>query len=270
MYEMIFPEAARVLPKACAEIQSRTGVECRAAKKAALAAIIADRLGTLKIDAEQYLARLRDVEDNELQYLLDRLLTNVTGFFRNPEHFRILAAVMRETSHPLVLWSAACATGEEPYSMAVVMAETGRTDCQILASDLSNFALQRASRGVYDAGHLEGVSAERRERFFELAAERSIYRVRPALRKMVVFRHINLTLPLPFQQSQRPHVVFCRHVLMYMRSATRQRVVAEITHNMRVGGYLFLGSSESLIGIKHSLVEIERCVYRKQPGHRIQ
>jgi len=211
-----------------------------------------------------------DASGKALVEMIDALTTNHTMFLREPAHFdflrRIAAAELRGPG-PIRIWSAACSTGEEPYSIAICLLEElgpqAARRIRIVASDISTRALEAAKEGIYAAERFEGFPAAWLPRYF-LRGEgdwKGWYRVKPELRRMLEFRRINLMEPLT--GLPRFDVVFCRNVMIYFDRPTREDVIRRIAALIEPGGYLLTGHSESLLGGRHSLQYICPAVYRK-------
>jgi len=204
--------------------------------------------------------------------MIDALTTNHTSFLRERAHFDFLRSkVLPEwQGRPtLDIWSAACATGEEPYSIAIsVLEEWGeapRSKLRILATDISTRALDTARRGVYQAERLEGLAPATIQRYF-LRGEgqsRGWYRLRPKVLEMVEFRRVNLNEPLP--SLPRFGAIFCRNVMIYFDRETQERLVARLAECLEPGGYFFTGHSESLLKTGQPLAYVQPAVYRKPP-----
>lgn len=220
----------------------------------------------------QYFRHVQSPEGaGEFVAMIDALSTNVTHFFREEAHFRALARILPEMARDrgpccLRLWSAACSSGEEPYSMAITALEALqglRADVRILATDISTRVLGKAEAGLYGPERLNGVSPDRLARFFEPArcAGGLLYRVRPEVRKLVVFRRFNLMDPFPAIGTL--DVIFCRNVMIYFERATVQNLLAKFRAVLSPGGYLFVGHSESLHGVQACFRFVQPAVYRK-------
>lgn len=193
----------------------------------------------------------------ELQLLAEELLNHETLFFRNRPHMEALSTTILPELHrrlppgePLRIWSAGCATGEEPYSIAISALETlgdppGRP-IQILATDLSASALARARAGIYRGRTLSNLTPERRERFFTGYGE--TLTVSERVRQMVTFEQRNLIDPFP-ASAKDVHVIFCQNVTIYFQIATCRSLMGRFYEIMAEGGTLFLGFSETLWNI---------------------
>ncbi|ACO32209.1 MULTISPECIES: protein-glutamate O-methyltransferase CheR [Acidobacterium] len=211
-----------------------------------------------------------DQSGQALVELIDALTTNHTSFFREPAHFdfmvrEILPAAKR--SGALSIWSAACSTGEEPYSIALTAREQGETP-QIMATDISTRALDTARRAVYSAERFEQpLPAWLRKHLLKGEGQwQGHYRIGPQVQAMVSFRRLNLIEPLP---SLGPfQLIFCRNVMIYFSRETQEHVVRQLEERLEPGGYLFVGHSESLTGIQHNLQQLQPAIYRKRGGSR--
>ncbi len=254
-------------------IHDVSGINLGESKDALLAARVARRMRTLGIsDHAEYLDLIvNDCSGEETCELIDAISTNVTSFFREPEHFNMLAAHLRQLAEIGVtevrLWSAACATGEEPYTMAMVAAEAlggYSVRVRILATDISGAALDAARAGVYRADKVRTVPPAysrylRRTRSGE-------YEVTQQVRSMVTFARINLSVS-PFPMTGPFDTVMCRNVMIYFAKPTRERLIAEVERLLAPGGLMMLGHAESLAGIPSAMVARAPAAYQK-PGRR--
>lgn len=220
-----------------------------------------------------YAAYLRLIEQpgeaQERQLAIDLLTTNETHFFREPKHFEILRGELAERlargqAGGLRVWSAACSTGEEPYSLAMTLDQVlGRRPWRVFASDLSQRVLAEARRGLYGAQRAGEVPRALAERYLLEGTEEyaGTWLVDGELRQRVDFAHCNLTaLPPglgPFD------IVFLRNVLIYFEPPVKRRIVEAVLQRMAPGGLLFVGHSESLTGVVDGLRQVVPTVYRK-------
>jgi len=203
---------------------------------------------------------------------VDALTTNFTSFFREIEHFDLLRdkVVPEHSQHdPLRVWSAACSTGEEPYSIAITLLEvldnSGRS-VEVVASDISTRALKRAAEGLYQAEQLSTVPKFLLRKYF-LKGEgqwHGWYRVKPVVRERVEFRRINLMDSLPAQVPFS--VIFCRNVMIYFDQQGQESVVNRFVPFLEPNGYLFIGHAEGLAGVTHPLRYIQPAVYKRSSG----
>ncbi|HEY8327013.1 MAG TPA: protein-glutamate O-methyltransferase [Rhodanobacter sp.] len=225
-----------------------------------------------------YCELLRRDPHGELGELASAISTNVTSFFREVHHYDLLANELlprwlrekRREGDRLRIWSAGCSTGEEPYALAMVLAEAieqsgSRLDAKILATDLSPQALETARKGVYPLERIAGISPERCRRWMLRGegAYEGLACVHPRLRELVTIEPLNLLHPWPMRGPF--DAIFCRNVVIYFDQPTKQRLFHRYAELLSAGGYLFLGHSESLHGVNDEFELIGRTVYRK-PG----
>lgn len=184
----------------------------------------------------------------ERAHLLTALTTNVTGFFRESHHFDHLRNQLRTAASPdsrVRLWSAACSTGQEPYSIAAVLAETipnaAQRDIKILATDIDPMVVERARNGRFDS--IEGVPPSSR-RWFERSGDG--WAVDPALRKLITFKVLNLNGSWPFRGPF--DVIFCRNVVIYFDQETQSRLWRSFADVMCAEAVLYIGHSERVSG----------------------
>jgi chemotaxis protein methyltransferase CheR len=218
-----------------------------------------------------------DESGEELTVLLDAISTNVTSFFREPDHFQfmestVLPAVISARRTPgdrkVRIWCAGCSTGEEPYSLAVTLRETlpdvDSWDAKILATDISTRVLQIARHGIYSQDKLKAMPSPVVNRWFvptEVHGDPGYYRVQNILRKMVTFAHLNLHAEYPFKGPF--DAIFCRNVMIYFDRPTQETLVNRYHKYLADDGYLFIGHSESLNSIAHPFKYVRPAVYRK-------
>jgi chemotaxis protein methyltransferase CheR len=209
-----------------------------------------------------------------MQLLIDLSTVNHTGFFREPAHFTFmaerLAPLLKDSSAGMVrLWSAGCSTGQEPYSMAMVLAETvanlSPQRVEIWASDLSLEVLRVGARAIYNARDVQGVAAPRLRRFFlrGRGPKDGSYRVVPEVRDLVKFRHFDLhSLAWPIPNDL--HMIFCRNVSIYFPEDERMDLMSHLAQHLRPGGWLAMGNGEILPGVPISLRKHFPSIYRKE------
>ena len=253
-------------------IYEKSGINLSEGKEPLVCSRVGKRMRTLGMD--DYRAYLNHVTQDdsgqEMVYLLDAISTNVTSFFRGNDHFEFLREVIMEWSSSgqkrLRFWSAACSTGEEPYSMAMIVQETlsDVSDVKILATDISTRVLEKARRGVYEAGKIKQVPKMFVDRYFEKISEPDGHRyvVRPILKNMVVFGSLNLAAP-PFPMRGPLDIVFCRNAMIYFDNHVRRKLLEEIFQLLKPQGSLVVGHSESLVGLKSGFETVQPSVYMK-------
>lgn len=254
-------------------VYDSSGILLKEGKQSMVSSRITRRLRALDIaDERAYLEYLRSEPETELVHLLDVISTNVTHFFREPEHFEQAGAWLSQLlaggQRRLRLWSAASSTGEEPYSLAMTLAEAvrrswrgaGQPDVRILATDISTTVLATAEAGRYPVDKLGGIPDELRKRY--LRREGDACRVDQAVRALLLFKRLNLSTP-PYPMRGPLDLVMCRNVMIYFDAELRQRIVEDCHRLLRPGGYLFVGKSESLSGTTAGFERAGPSVYRK-------
>ncbi len=228
-------------------------------------------------DLDRYVQRLERDHD-ELDVLYRDLLIGVTRFFRDPEVFELLQQkifpdLLQRTPRdiPLRFWVAGCATGEEPYSLAIVlqdlMSKLGERPVKIFATDVHRASIERAGRALYEEDAVTNVSPERLERYFLRVG--TSYQVVPEIRQMVVFAHHNVMKDPPFT---RVDFISCRNLLIYFQPAAQQKVLSLFHFALNRGGVMVLGPSESVGNVAHDFESIDSHwrVYRKHSDARTQ
>lgn len=219
-----------------------------------------------------------DPSGEEFTGLIDALSTNLTSFFRERNHFdylertllpRLMADKKRHGQQRLRAWSAGCSSGEEPYSLAMVLLEATHGglqagwDTKLLASDISTRVLAHAQMGSYDKKRIEGIPQPLRGKYMTTHREdgRVSGEMSPELRSIISFRHLNLMQTWPFAGPF--DFIFCRNVMIYFDKSTQQKLVGRFYDVLSPGGTLFTGHSESLTGIKHGFKYVEPTIYVK-------
>jgi chemotaxis protein methyltransferase CheR len=253
----------------------KAGIDIGANKETLVAARVAKRLRALGLEDERGYAELitADETGQELIEFLDAISTNFTSFFREADHFGVLKDLVRSKvaagQKRLRLWSAACSSGEEPYTMAITLAEAiadPSVDWRILASDISTRVLAAAAEGAYSEQQVATVPSHLRSRYLQhrhgATGDEAVYRVTESLKQHISFRRVNLSggrLPMKGPLD----VVFCRNVMIYFDTAVRQKLISGIEELLCPGGLLFISHTETLTGVKSSLVLEQPSVYRK-------
>jgi chemotaxis protein methyltransferase CheR len=209
----------------------------------------------------------------ESTYLIDAVTTNKTDFFREPKHFEyveqvVLPEMLAAGHKKLRVWSSACSTGAEPYTMAMVLQEFASTnrevDYRILATDLSTDVLQAAQRGVYPRDMVAPVPKSIQQKYVMVARERgrTDVRISARLRSKVGFARLNL-MDDSYPVGDPMHMIFCRNVLIYFDKVTQAKVLTRLCDCLMPGGYLFVGHSESVTGIPLPVKQVANTVFRK-------
>lgn len=207
----------------------------------------------------------------ELTDLIDAVTTNKTDFFREAHQFEYLRAKVLPAlafKRKVLIWSAGCSTGEEPYTLAMVLNEfaecEARFDFEVLATDISTAVLAQAQSAVYKAEAVDRVPAALRRKYFMRSRDPAsdLMRVVPELRRRVQFRRVNFMdgdLGVP----ETLDVIFCRNVIIYFDHGTKMRTLHKVVERLSPGGYYFAGHSESLQAMNLPLIAVSQAVYRK-------
>ncbi|MBQ6887318.1 MAG: protein-glutamate O-methyltransferase CheR [Lachnospiraceae bacterium] len=222
---------------------------------------------------DEYMTEVESCPDGaEAKNLVNALTTNHTYFMRESVHFEFMRKVVlpqlkvkEAGGKDLRIWSAASSTGEEPYTLAMLLMdffgiEHGAWDTKVLATDISTRVLEHAVKGVYLGEQLEPLPAKWKQRYFR-AIDRDEYKVKDELKSEVIFRQFNLMNPFPFRK--RFHVVFLRNVMIYFEDDTKYQLIEKIYNHMEPGGYLFIGTTESLDKARIKFQYVEPSIYRK-------
>lgn len=218
----------------------------------------------------------KDVSGSLEKKLVNLLSTNHTYFMREPEHFTYLRQVVlpwikrkEERTKDIRIWCGASSTGEEPYTIAMVIAdyfglEHGAWDTQVLATDISTDVLRKAMEGVYASEQVEVLPDNWKRRFFRKVLNEDTYRVTDELKKEVMYRKFNLMDDFPFRKKL--HVVFLRNVMIYFDEKTKRELIQKVYDAMEPGGYLFIGQTESIAKEYCPFEHVRPSVYRKKEG----
>ena len=245
----------------------RAGLAIPAGKEGLVRSRVSKRLRERRIGSfSSYLDIVERESGEELVKLIDLLTTNKTDFFREPAHFdfllRHVVPDVIETGRPLRIWSAGCSSGEEPYTLSMLLHESlpARYDFRLLATDICTQVVASARRGIYSAQQLGDVSTQRRQRFFTPGPDGSAT-VTPELRAPISFAHLNLMANWPM--SGPFDVIFCRNVMIYFDKPTVTRLVDRFHALLSPRGHLFIGHSESLTAVEHRYRYVQPAVYAR-------
>jgi len=253
------------------------GLDLRKGKEELVAARLGKRMreGGFRSFEEYYRHVVQDQSGAALIGMIDALATNHTSFLREAAHFEFLRERvlpgLRERAR-VELWSAACSTGEEPYTLAFSLCEAWGLEAfrrvRILATDISTKVLAAAQKAVYPAERFQAFPPTWLRQFLLRGDGRwkGWYRVKPELRSQVEFARLNLVEP--FAHSRPFAAIFCRNVMIYFDKATQEVLVNRLAESLEPGGHLFIGHAESLSGVRHGLTYIQPAVYRKPAAGR--
>ena len=254
-------------------VHQKCGISLGEGKEALVATRIGKRMRALGIENfRSYLELVQQLDGGEeMVHMLDAISTNVTSFFREPDHFDFIReAVARWRAagqRRFRFWSAACSSGEEPYTLAMTLCESGLMegcDTRILATDISTRILEAARQGVYPRAKVETLPGGFGSRCFEPVRSGSSdsCRIREHLRRMVVFSRMNLAEP-PFPMQGPLDIILVRNVMIYFDNTVRKNLLAECQRLLRPGGFLVVGHAESLTGLALGLKAVKPSVYVK-------
>ena len=254
-------------------LYAHCGIALNDGKESLVYSRLARRLRILDIDSfGEYLAYLKSHAE-EMQAFTNALTTNLTAFFRESHHFDILAEFLSKRAsqyssrRPLRIWSAAASTGEEPYSIAITVADTlgdrAWRDTKILASDVDTGVLETARDGIYPLSRLEQMPIDIKRRWFQRGkgSKNGFAKVRPELQSLLEFRQINL-LGSDWNIRERFDVIFCRNVMIYFDKPTQRRLIERMLDVLHPDGLFFAGHSESFFHLGDLIAPVGRTVYR--------
>ncbi|KAA5604585.1 protein-glutamate O-methyltransferase CheR [Roseospira marina] len=260
--------------------EERVGIRLPPAKLCLVESRLRRRVRALGLASlREYAALLKAPERLAVEFpnLVNALTINKTDFFREPAHFsclrdRALPDVMARTgaghTRPLSIWSAACSTGAEPYTMAMVLSEYARTQgafrSSVLGLDIDTDALAVARRAVYPAAMSDPIPEALRRRYLLKAREpqNATVRIAPEVRRMVTFQPINLLSP-DWGPAGSADIIFCRNVLIYFERHNQEKALRGLCERLRPGGYLFVSHSEALHGMALPLRSVAAAVYQR-------
>jgi chemotaxis protein methyltransferase CheR len=256
-------------------VKEMTGINLAETKRELVYGRVSRRLRVLGLSSFGEYRRLLEVENApELVEFCNALTTNLTSFFRESHHFDYLRdeVLMPLANDPravrrLRIWSSACSTGEEPYSIAMTIVETLRDwqnwDIKILATDLDSNVLATAQRGIYAADRLKGMHPQRLTRFFreQSDGDGKFYEAGKELKDLITFRQMNLMHALPM--SGPLDVIFCRNVVIYFDKETQRDLFGRMSRLQRADDLLFLGHSENLFNVSTDYTLIGKTIYRR-------
>lgn len=222
---------------------------------------------------QQYVDHLlQNKKPEDLELMLNKLTTNYTYFMRERAHFDLFANTIlpwleqTKTNKVLSIWSAGCSSGEEPYTISMIIKEylgskASAWDTRVLATDISQNALNAANNAVYDEASLKDLPTGWKSKYFRSAGEPGIYTVSPEIKSNVIFRTFNLMNPIQFRLKF--DVIFCRNVMIYFDQNTKNELVNRFYQATNPGGYLLIGHSESLNKESTPYNYLKPATYRK-------
>jgi chemotaxis protein methyltransferase CheR len=256
-------------------IYNECGINIIDSKRTMLEARLKKRLRDLNLKSFSlycdYLFSPDGMQD-ELTNMIDQVTTNKTDFFREPAHFNYLShkvlphlACIRKN---VVVWSAGCSSGEEPYTLAMVLSDFTNNNrffnFLILATDISTRVLDKARFAVYDEERINPVPPDMKRKYLLRSKDRTkrLYRVIPALREQIKFRRLNF-MDSDFGFREPVDIIFCRNVIIYFDKQTQEKLLNKFCKYLSPDGYLFVGHSETLFGMDVPLTQVAPTIYRK-------
>ena len=245
------------------------GISMSDAKKPLVSGRLAKRVKHHALNSydDYFKLLMKNSVEGELQVAIDLLTTNETYFFREPKHFEFMRDKVlpaRKPGRPFRLWSAASSSGEEPYSIAMLLADVlGEAPWEMVASDISSRILERARSGLYPMERAEDIPKHYLSRFClkGTGSQDGKFLIAKELRNRVQYRQVNLNEELP--KMGEFDVIFLRNVMIYFDMETKKQVVGRMIPLLVPGGYLIIGHSESLNGVTDELKVVMPSVYRK-------
>ncbi|BBN59265.1 CheR family methyltransferase [Hydrogenovibrio marinus] len=250
------------------------GIDLNESKKNLVYNRLAKRIRFLQQDSfDEYLNYVEAQGEAEFIHLINAITTNLTFFFRENHHFEFLAETVipellqkNQTTKKIRVWSAGCSTGEEPYSIAIVLKEAVPPgwDAKVIATDLDTNVVNTASNGVYKIDRLKGVSETRKKNWFMRGkgSNDGYVKVKPDLQSIIEFGQINLMNEWPIKDQI--DVIFCRNVVIYFDKETQSKLFNRYADLLREKGYLFVGHSESLYKVCDRFELLGKTIYQKK------
>jgi chemotaxis protein methyltransferase CheR len=263
-------------------IYQKTGIQLGQDRQTMLSARIQRRLKALKMTSyADYCTYLFGIhgQREELVHMIDVVTTNKTDFFRESAHFDYLISTAIpslvaacDRPRPLLIWSAGCSSGEEPYTLAILLSEYAEANpgfqFQILATDISNTILEKAKKAVYTEQIVAPIAADLRRKYLMRSKHRDSDQVRivPELRALIEFRRLNF-MDNDYGLTEKADVIFCRNVIIYFDRETQENILLKLSRNLARQGYMFVGHAESLHDMNLPLTPVAPTLYRKAGSH---
>lgn len=248
-----------------------SGIDLKSGKEALVRARLAKRLRTTRMGSvDEYMRHIESPEGtNELGVMLDFMTTNKTSYFREIEHFKYMEEEILPglNNNRMRFWSAACSSGEEPYSIAISLMENLKgiqsKDVLILATDISTRMLEKVKGAVYSEENIRDLPKAFLHKYFIKLQKNAgtFYQVKDNVRSIVRVAWLNLMEKWPMKGTF--NVIFCRNVMIYFDRPTQEKLINRFYDYLKPGGYLFVGHSEGLSGVKHNFKYVKPATYRK-------
>lgn len=259
-------------------IQTNVGIKMPDQKKIMVQSRLYSRLKELDIDSfddyMDYAFQKNAQGDEEIALMINVITTNLTSFFRENQHFEYMASTalpeIAKERDTLEVWSAACSSGEEPYTLSIVVQEFMRThpgafhNFSVLASDISSRVLDKAVNAVYPMEEVEGLPFDLKKRYFLRSKDQTtpLVRLKKSTREKVVFQRLNF-MDESYPIATKKNIIFCRNALIYFDKPTQESVIRKLVRHLVPGGYLFLGHSETIFGMDLPLKTVGPTIFKK-------
>ncbi|MBN1930362.1 MAG: protein-glutamate O-methyltransferase [Desulfobacterales bacterium] len=256
-------------------VYQKCGIHLHNGKKELVRARLGKRLRQTEFKSfkQYYKFLIHNDTGEELIEMLNAISTNQTSFFRESGHFDFLTKECLPSYHKignlsdLKIWSAGCSSGEEPYSIAICLLEQLEINApwkiKILSTDISTRVLETARSGIYHQSRIDNIPKYILKKYFQCGRGKweKYFRLKSVIRNIVEFERLNLMEPFIFKVKF--NIIFCRNVMIYFDKITQQSLISKFFDSLAEGGYLFIGHSESLMGIKHDFQYVKPTVYLK-------
>lgn len=247
-------------------LYKKSGIRLADSKDSMVYSRLARRLRALKIASVSAYLKYLEANETEEQQFINALTTNLTSFYREKHHFPILKDYLINRPGQRRIWCAASSTGEEPYSIAMTVAETFgsfSTQVEIIASDIDSAVLEKADKGIYPLSSIDALSPTQRQQFFQKGKGSNSGKVKvvPELRDMVTFKQLNLTHST-WDIKPTIDVIFCRNVMIYFDKATQLQILTKMVDLLLPDSLYFAGHSETFANAAHLLLPLGKTVYR--------
>ncbi len=274
MYNLTREASDQEIEQICSLLNQRLGFNYTTQKKYLVQSRLNKRLNELNLESYHAYLDLLEKDPAEFNMLVSLLTTNVTSFFRESYQFQVLQRELipnlmanNQKVKKIRCWSAGCSSGEEAYTLGIVMNEAlgEGWDLRVLASDVSVVKLQEGMTGEYPQARIAGIPKELREKYFtSMKGTPDYYKVKPRLRQQINFQKINLVEKMDIPEHIKFDLILCRNVFIYLARSSQEKVVQGFYHFLKKDGYLFLGHSESLNFSDPRWTFCKRSIYRKK------
>ncbi|HPN29325.1 MAG TPA: CheR family methyltransferase [bacterium] len=247
-------------------VYNYSGICISEEKKEMLKSRIQKRLKELNLKSYVEYKKIINTHKDEITNFINAVSTNKTDFFREIKHFDFMEQSLKnkiDNMNECYIWSSACSSGEEPYSIAMILNEIRQTkksiETKILATDIDTNVLLKAHKGVYSREQIQDIPKHFLLKNF--SKEDDFYIIKDELKNIIRFKHLNLIEPFPF--NKKFDFIFCRNAMIYFDTKTQQALVDKFYEMIKPGGYLFIGHSESLTRLKIKFKYVQPAIYQK-------